>query len=57
MEITYKLINMEINKEFDNNMNKDFFKHIFKKRKIEKTNELNAYLNERIVSEKTDILT
>jgi hypothetical protein len=36
-------------------MDNDLFGHIFKKRKLDK-DELNAYLNERVVPGKTDIL-
>jgi hypothetical protein len=53
---TYKPTNMEINREFDDGANEDLFGHIFKKRKIEETDELNTYLNEGIVPGKTDIL-
>lgn len=54
-ETTYKPTNTEV-REFDNDVNDDLFGHIFKKRKIEETDELNTYLNEGVVSGKTDIL-
>jgi len=51
---TYK-INVEIFEESSNNEDDDLLSHIFKKQKVE-NDELNAYLNEGVVSSKTDIL-
>ena len=52
---TYK-INIEEFEEVIDNEKDDLFNHIFKKQKLEKKDELNSYLNEEVVSSKTDIL-
>ena len=51
---TYKPNTTEAEAEADD-MDNDLFGHIFKKQKLDK-DELNAYLNERVVLGKTDIL-
>jgi hypothetical protein len=51
---TYKPNTTEAEAEADD-IDNDLFGHIFKKRKLDK-DELNAYLNERVVPGKTDIL-
>ena len=51
---TYKANTTEAEAEADD-IDNDLFGHIFKKRKLDK-DELNAYLNERVVPGKTDIL-
>lgn len=55
---TYKT-NTSISGEFDENddNDNDLFNHIFKKQKIGEKDELNNYLNEGVVTNKTDILS
>lgn len=54
-ESTYKVNIVEIEENSDD-AGDDLFNHIFKKRKIDKKDELNVYLNEGLASGKTDIL-
>ena len=51
---TYKANTTEAEAEADD-IDNDLFRYIFKKWKLNK-DELNAYLNERVVPGKTDIL-
>ena len=52
---TYK-VNTEVFEENLNNEEDDLYSHIFKKQKLERKDELNSYLHEKVVSSKTDIL-
>ena len=51
---TYKVNSTEA--EDTSDVEDDLFGHLFKKRKLDKKDELNAYLNEKVLPEKTDIL-
>jgi hypothetical protein len=51
---TYKM-NITEAEESSDDVDNDLFGHIFKKQKLDK-DELNIYLNERVVLGKTDIL-
>ena len=53
---TYKIGNV-VSEETTNNNNNDLFNHIFKKQKIGEKDELSNYLNEGVISSKTDILS
>lgn len=53
---SYKINDNLESEEFSDNTDDDLFNHIFKKQRIEEKDELNTYLNEKIVSSKTDIL-
>ena len=53
---TYKSNTTEALEASADDIDNDLFGYIFKKQKLDK-DELNAYLNKRVVLEKTDILT
>ena len=52
---TYKSNTTKVLEALADDINNDLFGHIFKKQKLDK-DELSAYLNEKVVPGKTDIL-